>query len=186
EMLSYDRERREFRTDAPEAPLVLKRFRELALLKRAISLFEAPIDGRLSYFQAQLRFEFPARDRLTSFVAVRVDAEKLRTEFFPAFVESKMKSVEGPSGFPPLTVSVIDGTGRVVYPRSAQASKQYVDERAFPLMFFDPELARYAAADGRFEEWKLRTGYGSLTIPEIIDGRARPQRALMAMLAGVL
>ena len=186
EMLSYDRERREFRTDAPEAPLVLKRFRELALLKRAISLFEAPIDGRLSYFQAQLRFEFPARDRLTSFVAVRVDAEKLRKEFFPAFVESKMKSVEGPSGFPPLTVSVIDGEGRVVYPRTAQASKQYVDERAFALMFFDPELARYAAADGRFEEWKLRTGYGSLTIPEIIDGRARPQRALMAMLAGVL
>ena len=186
EMLSYDRERREFRTDAPEAPLVLKRFRELSSLKRAISLFEAPIDGRLSYFQAQLRFEFPARDRLTSFVAVRVDAEKLRTEFFPAFIESKMRSVEGPSGFPPLTVSVIDGAGRVVYPRSAQASKQYVDERAFPLMFFDPELARYAAADGRFEEWKLRTGYGSLTIPEIIDGRARPQRALMAMLAGVL
>src|SRR4029077_6597674 len=81
EVLSYDRERRDFRTDAPEAPLVLKRFRELAPLKRAISLFEAPIDGRLSYFQAQLRFEFPARDRLTSFVAVRVDAEKLRTEF---------------------------------------------------------------------------------------------------------
>src|SRR5262249_62408230 len=68
EVLSYDRDHREFRTDAPEAALVLKRFRELAPLKRAISLFETTIDGRLSYFQAQLRFEFPARDRLTSFV----------------------------------------------------------------------------------------------------------------------
>src|SRR5205085_2919189 len=84
-------------------------FRELAPLKRALSLFEAPIDGRLSYFQAQLRFEFPARDRLTSFVAVRVDAEKLRSDFFPAFIASKMKAVEGPTGFPPLSVSVIDG-----------------------------------------------------------------------------
>jgi len=186
EMLSYDRDHREFRTDAPEAQLVLKRFRELAPNKRAISLFEAPIDGRLSYFQAQLRFEFPARDRLTSFVAVRVDAERLRTEFFPAFIESKMKSVEGPSGFPPLTVSVIDGNGRVIYPRTARAPKQFVDERVFSLLFFDPELARYAAADGRFEQWRLRTGYGNQTIPEIIDGRARPQRALMAMLAGVL
>src|SRR5204862_5822404 len=36
------------------------------------------------------------------------------------------------------------------------------------------------------EVWRLRTGYGGQTIPEIIDGRARPQRALMAMLAGVL
>ena len=186
EMLSYDRDHREFRTDAPEAQLVLKRFRELAPNKRAISLFEAPIDGHLSYFQAQLRFEFPARDRLTSFVAVRVDAERLRTEFFPAFIESKMKSVEGPSGFPPLTVSVIDGNGRVIYPRTARAPKQFVDERVFSLLFFDPELARYAAADGRFEQWRLRTGYGNRTIPEIIDGRARPQRALMAMLAGVL
>jgi signal transduction histidine kinase len=186
EVLSYDREHREFRTDAAEAPLVLKRFRELAPQKRAISLFEATIDGRLSYFQAQLRFEFPARDRLTSFVVVRVDAEKLRTDFFPAFVESKMKTVEGPSGFPPLTVSVIDGNGRVIYPRNAQAQKQFVDERVFSLLFFDPELARYAAADGRFEQWRLRTGYGNRTIPEIIDARARPQRALMAMLAGVL
>jgi signal transduction histidine kinase len=186
EVLSYDRDHREFRTDAPEAPLVLKRFRELAPLKRAISLFETTIDGRLSYFQAQLRFEFPARDRLTSFVAVRVDAERLRTEFFPAFVESKMKTVAGPSGFPPLTVSVIDGNGRVIYPRSAQVPKRFVDERVFPLLFFDAELARYAAADGRFEQWRLRTGYGDQTIPQIIDARAQPQRALMAMLAGVL
>jgi signal transduction histidine kinase len=186
EVLSYDRDHRDFRTDAPEAPLVLKRFRDLAPLKRAISLFETNIDGHLSYFQAQLRFEFPSRDRLTSFVAVRVDAERLRTEFFPAFIESKMKTVEGPSGFPPLTVSVIDGNNRVIYPRNAHAQKQFVDERVFSLLFFDPELSRYAAADGRFEQWRLRTGYGDQTIPQIIDARARPQRALMAMLAGVL
>src|SRR5262245_33538152 len=187
EVLCYGRQRREFRTDAPEAPLVLQRFHELAAQKRAISLFEATIDGRRSYFQAQLRFEFPARDRLTSFVAVRIDAENLRTQFFPAFVDSKLKTVEGPSGFPPLTVSVIDGDGRVVYPRNGPAQQRFVDERAFSLVFFDPELQRYATASGRpFEQWRLRTGYGNRTIPEIIDARARPQRALMAMLAGVL
>ena len=141
--------------------MVLKRFRELAPQKRALSLFETTIDGRMQYFQAQLRFEFPARDRLTSFVVVRVDAETLRTEFFPAFIDARMKKVEGPTGFPPLTVSVIDGGGRTIYPRDA-------------------------AADGQFEHWRLRTGYGDQTIPQIIDGRARPQRALMAMLAGVL
>ncbi|HLQ05697.1 MAG TPA: HAMP domain-containing sensor histidine kinase, partial [Verrucomicrobiae bacterium] len=36
------------------------------------------------------------------------------------------------------------------------------------------------------EVWRIRTGYGDQTIPQIIDARARPQRALMAMLAGVL
>src|SRR5262249_23384040 len=136
EVLSYDRDHREFRTDAPEAALVLKRFRELAPLKRAISLFETTIDGRLSYFQAQLRFEFPARDRLPGFVAVGFDAEKLRTAFFPAFIGSKMKAVEGPFGFPPITASVIDGNNRVVYPRHGRAQRQFVDERIFPLLFF--------------------------------------------------
>ena len=32
---------------------------------------------------------FPARDKLTSFVALRVDAERLRGEFLPAFVTGK-------------------------------------------------------------------------------------------------
>ncbi|PYR38720.1 MAG: hypothetical protein DMF93_15575, partial [Acidobacteria bacterium] len=90
EVLAYDREHREFREDAAEAPLVLGKFRELAPQKRALSLFEAAIDGRQSYFQSQLRFEFPSRDRMTSFVAVRVDAERLRSEFFPAFLRAKL------------------------------------------------------------------------------------------------
>src|SRR5438067_10695450 len=188
EVLAYDREHREFREDAAEAPLVLGKFRELAPQKRALSLFEAAIDGRQSYFQSQLRFEFPSRDRMTSFVAVRVDAERLRSEFFPAFLRAKLKTVEGPTGFPPLTVTVIDGDGRVIFPVGAPPPKAFVDERVFSLVFFDPELQRFAAADGSrpFEQWRIRTGYGNETIPQIIDARARPQRALMAILAGVL
>jgi len=188
EVLSYDREHREFRTDAKEAPLVLRKFHELAPQKRALSLFEATIDGHRSYFQAQLRFEFPSRDRMTSFVAVRVDAERLRSEFFPSFLRAKLRSVEGPTGFPSLTVTMIDGDGRIIFPAGAPAPQRFVDERVFPLVFFDQELQRFAASDGsrRFEQWRLRTGYGNQTIPQIIDARARPQRALMAMLAGVL
>ena len=188
EVLAYDREHREFRDDAAEAPLVLRKFRELAPQKRALSLFEAAIDGRQSYFQSQLRFEFPSRDRMTSFVAVRVDAERLRSEFFPAFLRAKLKTVEGPTGFPPLTVTVIDGDDRVIFPVGAPPPQAFVDERVFSLVFFDPELQRFAAADGSrpFEQWRIRTGYGNETIPQIIDARARPQRALMAILAGVL
>jgi signal transduction histidine kinase len=188
EVLAYDREHRDFALSAPEAPLVLRKFRELAPQKRALSLFEAAIDGRRSYFQAQLRFEFPARDRLTSFVAVRIDAERLRTDFFPSYVRGKMTAIDGAPGFPPLTVTVIDGDGRTVFPTDRPAPQRFVDERVFPLVFFDPELQRFAAADGArpFEQWRLRTGYGNQGIPEIIDAQARPQRALMAMLAGVL
>jgi len=187
ELLAYDRENEGFHSNLPEADLVVQRFRELAPQKRAISVFEATIDGRRSYFQAQLRFVFPARDKLTSFAAFRVDSERLRGEFFPALVNEKLKSVEGPTGFPPLTVTLVDDAGRVISPPGGSIPTVYVDERTFPLVFFDPELVALSAPEGRkFERWRVRTGYGNQTIPAIVDARARPQRALMAMLAAVM
>src|SRR6266542_4030904 len=99
EVLGYARQHHGFTTDVPEAELLVRKFRELAPQKHAISVFEATVDGRRTYFQGQLRFRFPARDKLTSFVALRVDGEELRREFLPAFVNGRLKSVEGPSGF---------------------------------------------------------------------------------------
>jgi len=187
ELLAFDRGARSFRTDVPEGPLLIKTFHELAVEQHAISVFEATIDGRRTYFQAQLRFTFPTREKLTSFEAFRVDAEKLRTEYFPALLESKMKGVEGPIGFPPLTVTLLDDRNRIVYPKKGGASTPFVDERMFQLVFFDPALVPFEAPETRKPEvWRIRTGYGSQTIPQIIDARARPERALMAMLAGVL
>jgi len=187
ELLAFDRGSRTFRTDVPEGAMLVKRFHELAAEQRAISVFEAAIDGRQTYFQAQLRFTFPTREKLTSFEAFRVDAERLRTEYFPSLIEAKMRGVEGPTGFPPLTVTMLDAANRVVYPPKSAAAGRFVDERTFQLVFFDPALVSFEAPKVHKPEiWRLRTGYGNQTIPEIIGARARPQRALMAMLAGVL
>jgi len=187
QLLAFDRDTPGFYSGVPESDLLVRRFRELASEKRAISVFEATIDGRPTYFQAQLRFVFPARDKLTSFVAFRVDAERLRTEFFPAFVGAKVKSVEGPTGFPELGVTLIDGANRVVFPPGGTVPAGFVDERTFPLVFFDPELVALSAPEGRKpERWRIRTGYGNQAIPDIIASRARPQRAMMAMLAGIM
>jgi signal transduction histidine kinase len=187
ELLAYDRETHEFRAGVPEAAMLVKRFAGLAPQKRAISVFEATVDGRRAYFQAQLRWASPAREQLTSFVAFRVDAERLRKEYFPAFVAEKLASVEGPSGFPPLTVTVLDNDNRVIFPVNGAAPATFVDERTFPLAFFDPELQRFIAPEGHTQEtWRVRTGYGNQTIPDIIASRARPQRMMMAILAGIM
>jgi signal transduction histidine kinase len=187
EVLAYDRKHHGFTAEVPEGPLMVKRVRELAPQKHAISVFEETIDGRLTYFQAQLRFKSPTRDQLTSFVALRVDADALRGEFLPSFIAGRMKTVEGPTGFPPLALTVLDSAGRVLFPAGGAAPAHYVDERAFPLVFFEPGLQPYIAPeDHKPEVWRLRTGYGNQTIPEIIAARARPQRTMMAMLAGVM
>src|SRR5229473_4934112 len=102
ELLAFDRGSQEFEADVPEGSMIVERFHELAREKRAISVFETTIDGRRTYFQAQLRFTTPGRDRMTSFVAFRVDAERLRTEFFPSLIAERVRHVEGPTGFPAL------------------------------------------------------------------------------------
>jgi signal transduction histidine kinase len=187
ELLAYDRDAHQFWAGVPEAALLVQRFSELAPQKRAISVFEAQIDGRRTYFQAQLRWASAARETLTSFVAFRIDAELLRREYFPTFVAAKLASVEGPTGFPPLSVAVLDGDNRVVFPASGVAPATFVDERTFSLAFFDPELQRFIAPEGHKQEtWRVRTGYGNQTIPDIIASRARPQRMMMAILAGIM
>jgi signal transduction histidine kinase len=187
EVLAYDREHDGFTSDVPEGPMLVQQFKALAPQKHAISLFEATLNGRRTYFQAQLRGRSPAREQLTSFVAFRVDAERLRREFFPTFIASHFSQFERPTGFPALTVAVLDSEGRVVFPSGGSPPTRFVDERTFALVFFDPELQRFIAPEGHTPEvWRLRTGYDNQSIPDIIAARERPQRALMAMLAGVL
>jgi signal transduction histidine kinase len=186
EVLAFDRTSHEFIVNPPEAALLVSRFHELAPEQRAITVFDGTVGGRKTHFQGQLRFTF-TRDRLTSFVALAVDAERLRSNFVPKLVAGKLANVEGPTGFPSLVVTVLDGANRVVYPAGRSATDAFVDERVFPLVFFEPELATFAApANSKPETWRVRTGYGGQTIPGIIAARARPQRALMAMLAGVM
>jgi signal transduction histidine kinase len=187
ELLVYDRDKPGFHVGAPEGAMLLSKFKELSAEQRAIATFDTTIDGHRTYFQAQLRFTFPTRERLTSFVAFRVDGERLRTNFFPTLVKAKMKGVEGPTGFPSLRVNIVDETNRLVVPPAGAPSGRFVDERTFQLVFFDPALVTFEAPKvHKPEVWRIRTSYGNETIPQIVDARARPQRALMAMLAGVL
>ena len=187
EVLAYDRDSHGFTTNVPEGPLMVKRFHELAPQKHAISVFEAVIDGRRTYFQGQLRFRFPARDKLTSFVALRVDAEGLRRDFLPAFMAARLKTVEGPTDLPRLGVTVLDHDGRVLFPVNGTAPTQFIDERVLPLLFFEPDLQPLIAPERHKPEiWRLRTSYGNQTIPAIIAARERPQRALLWMLLGLM
>ena len=188
EVLAYDRQTHTFVPNLPEAAALLDQVRGFAPRKRAIVAFPTSLNGRSSYVQVQLRFNPPvSRDRLTSFVAFAVDADRLRHDYFPALLAAKMGSVQRPSGFPPVVVAVADDSEHVVFPPGGAARLRVVDERQFPLVFFDKELLAFAAPlEIHRETWRVRTGYDGQTIPEIVEARARPQRAMMAMLAGVM
>jgi signal transduction histidine kinase len=187
DLLTFDRDTRRFVTNPPETALLLAQFRAMAPAQRAIAVFEAPLNGRATYFLAQLRFTFPSRDRMTSFVALRVDAERLRTTFIPRLVARRLAKVEGPTGFPPLDVTVLDRDQRVIFPAGGSAPTRFVDERTFPLVFYEADLTQLTAPTSMtVETWRVRTGYRDQSIPGIVAARARPQRVMMAILAGIM
>ena len=134
--------------------------------------------------QAQLRFEAPARDRMTSVVAFAVDAERLRDAVHPALLRDRLATVQQPTGFPPLEIEVLDEDGDAHLRVDPSAGRLPVDERSFAIIFFDKELLEFAAPyEQQREIWGVRTGYGPQTIPEIVSASTRPQMVLMIVLA---
>jgi signal transduction histidine kinase len=174
-----------FREDKAVGDKLLMRIRELLATRRAIVAFTETINGRPHYVQAQLRFESPARERMTSVVAFAVDAEKLRKVYVPAIMRDWLATVQQPSGFPNLQAEILDEDGEHIYASATEPLEHYVpvDERSFAIIFFDKELLEFAAPYEQHREvWGLRTSYGPQPIPEIVSASTRPQIALMIVM----
>jgi signal transduction histidine kinase len=192
-MLAYDRaslaqpagaRQKRFREDSLVGSRLLARLKEMVKMRMAIVAFTHEVNGRKYYVQAQLRFETPAREKMSSVVALAVDATRLRVEHIPALLRDRMMGVQQPTGFPPLEVEVLDEAGEHVFLSATHRTEKPVDQREFPIIFFDKELLQYAAPYEQHREiWRLRTGYGPLDIPEVVAASTRPQLVLMAVLA---
>src|SRR5262245_7303695 len=174
-----------FREAPARQALVVPKVLEVAAQRRAIVAFPLTIDGRPKYVQIQRRFRGPDRQRVSSFIGFMVDAGYLRSTYFPSLLKKRLAAVQQPAGFPPLELYMLDGEGQTVDGRPAPS--MFVDERTFPLIFFDKELLEYAAPyEQRRETWRIRAGYGAQTIPEIVSANTRPQMALMIVLALIM
>lgn len=175
-----------FREDPETRDRLLAKFQEMSSLRRAIVAFADEIHGRKHYIHAQLRWSSAARDRLTSLMAFAVDAEQLRTQYFPRLVSERLASLQQPRGFAALNVSLVDDAGGIVIAPPPGGGEPVIDERTFPLVFFDAELLEFAAPYEEHREiWRLRTSYGA-TIREVVSASTRPQIAMMMMLAAIL
>jgi signal transduction histidine kinase len=173
-----------FRDSPARAALLMPILRDLVRERRAILAFPVEIDGRQKYVQVQLRFSGASRERFTSFLGFAVDVERFKSIHLPKLIEQRMALVQQPTGFPPLRATLIDDTGVTL---AGQDDGAFVDERTFPVVFFDKELLEYAAPyEQKRETFKLRTGYGSQSIEGIVSAATRPQMALMIVLALVM
>ena len=179
---------RRFQESKARQDAIVPMAKQLAAQRRAIVAFPLVIDGRQKYVQLQLGFVEPRRERIHRLLGFMVDAEELRTKFLPTLMARRLADVQQPIGFPPLEVYLADGEGRpVTVSGKTPSSDVFVDERTFPLVFFDPELLEYAAPyEQSRETWRVRTSYGVQTIPEIVSASTRPQMALMIVLALVM
>jgi signal transduction histidine kinase len=176
-----------FRNAPGVAAMVLPRLQQLLVHKRAIVAFPATIGGRKKYVQVQLRFPNPNRDRIASFIGLVVDASELRRQHLPALMNTRLASVQHLGGFPQLDLTLRDPAGAVIFSSAPAGATTFVDERSFPLVFFDRELLEYTAPfEAEPETWTLQTGFGNHTIVEIAEASSRPQLVLMTILALVM
>ena len=183
---SRDLERR-FRDAPGVGAVLLPRLQELIEHKRTIIAFPATIGGRRKYVQVQARYSTASRDTMSSLVGLVVDAEDIRTKHLPEVMRRRLAAVQHLGGFPQLDLTLRDGKGQVLFSSAPPGADVFVDERSFPLVFFDRELLEYAAPlEVEPETWTLHTGFGGQTIAVIADSSSRPQIALMAILALVM
>lgn len=178
--------RERFREDKVVGARLLGRLQELVKTRRAIVAFTENINGRPHYVQAQLRFEGPARARMTSVLAFAVDAEQLRTHFIPSVMRDWLASIQHPSGFPRLETEILDEEGKHIFATHPDRTEHLtpVDERSVAIIFFDKELLEFAAPYEQHREiWGVRTSYGPQPIAEIVSASTRPQQALVIVLA---
>jgi signal transduction histidine kinase len=172
-----------FRESPARAALLMSKLRDLVRERRAIVAFPVEIDGRAKYVQVQLRFSGASRERFTSFLGFAVDVERLKSIHLPRLIEQRMATVQQPTGFPPLRATLVDDVGVTLLGEDGP----FVDERTFPVVFFDRELLEYIAPyEQKRETFRLRTGYGPESIEDIVSAETRPQMALMMVLALVM
>ena len=177
-----------FRNAPGVAAVVLPRLQQLLVHKRAIVAFPATIGGRKKYVQAQLRFPSPDRERISSFVALVVDAADLRQMHLPALMNARLATVQHLGGFPQLDLTLRDPVGRVIFSSAPPAASVFVDERSFPLIFFDRELLEYAAPF-EVEPRDLaaaRPATATAPSPRSSSANTRPQLMLITILALVM
>ncbi|MDE3156413.1 MAG: HAMP domain-containing histidine kinase [Acidobacteriota bacterium] len=175
------------RESVPEGPFILAKMRELAAHHRIIVLSQVDLDGRPTWLEFQLRFSGNDRGALSSFVGLRVDAERLRRDYFPALMRQEIKGLEVPEGFPPLVVTLLDQQNHVIFNSSDRVPNQFVVQRSFPLVFFDKEILQAVRAyEPAVTTWHIGIGYGHRSIGAITKAQTATQVGLMAALAVVL
>ena len=138
------------------------------------------------YIQAQLRWASPARDRLTEPDGLRGGRGAAPSGVLP---HAGRRAGLAAAAADRLPSAARDAHRR---PRTHRRGghgegEQSVDERTFPLVFFDKELLEFAAPyEAHRETWRLHTSYGPATIPAIVSANTRPQLTLMLLVAAVM
>ena len=181
---------RQFRVGTADEQRIATEARKLERYGRAQGVPEVTIDGRLNRLSLRMIYATPSRERIIAMVGFRVDTRRFQREHLPRVVEAELRHLSAPSGFPPLVAAIVDGAGTVIFRSSAVTeASRFEEERPFPFAFIDPDLLTAFSAIGyrpRIEEWRLRVGYGTGTIGEIVRARARLQMGLMIALAVVM
>ncbi len=138
--------------------------------------------GAMKYVQVQLRFIGPVARALHQLPGLRRSTwSGSRRSTCQRSSISGWPRCSSPRDSRRCSATLLDDNGKALV---GDANLSFVDERTFPVVFFDRELLEYAAPyEQKRETFKLRTSYGPQSIQDIVSAATRPQMALMVVLA---
>jgi signal transduction histidine kinase len=161
--------------------------RELASNRVLWGTTKERIDGRPQVVVFHLLFDSSARDHLSSFLAFRVDLDRLRRGGLASFLTPMMTALDNKTNLATLVADVVDENGNPVFRSDARAPREVLQERHFSLMFFSPQFSRTPdPCTNCLPEWTLRVGYGEGTAAAIAYANTTGHRTLLAVLIAVI
>jgi signal transduction histidine kinase len=145
------------------------------------------VEGRPQVIVFHLLFASLSHEKLSSFVAYRVDLDRLRREGLASLLTPYVTSLNRKTNLATLVAEVIDEDGNEAVLSSGNPPLVAIEQRKFPLMFFATNLMREPErCTACVPEWTLRVGYREGTPAAIAYTSTTGHRTLLGMLVVVI
>ena len=106
--------------------------------KRRFATFQLTIQGAPYQIVALLSYTDPVREHLAATVGFLVSLDWVRRHYFPELTQ-QITRIQGPDSG--LRLAIADGSGVPVVAQPAGGREAPISTRAFPVLFFDPDIA---------------------------------------------
>jgi signal transduction histidine kinase len=168
-----------FFSDPALAATIFREARDFAAIRSNFALADQKLGDLRQEMVYHFLYTLPERRRLNAFLGFSIDRQRLYDRYFPDAIERLGAAMRQLRGFPLIQISIVDDQGQEVYRTGPTLLNRFDHEVEFPFFFYDIDLvASLNPFKPAIRYWKVRTGFGTTSIPAAVRAATFPQRLL--------